>query len=394
MKILLVHNYTGDYAVGGESQVFEQEAELLRKQGHEVREFRCTNNDLLKRGICRKIKAFYDAPWSKYGYGLVKEQIDGFKPDLVHFHNFFFVLSPSVFHAAKDCGVPSVVTLHNYRWVSPCSQLMRNGEVCERCVGKNPWRMMWYRCYKNSFFASLLRYRIYYLGKMKRQWHKMPDAVIALTEFARQKMIASDVPQEKIFVKPNYVDDPLLQREQRPQGDYAIFLGRLSKEKGVDVLIDAWKAVDYPLVVVGGGPMEEQLKKNAPGNVTFVGEKSHEESMDFLLNSAFMVFPSVWYEGFGLTLIESLACQRPVIASDLGFRSEIIRHDKTGYLYDAYSHDDLAAKARQMISDREACQKMGENGRQLYLEKYTPEKNYPTLMSIYEKAIENFQKNQ
>ena len=238
MRVLLVHNYTGKYAKGGEGNVFEDEADLLRAHGHDVRQYKCTNAEIMEGSLLQKLRAFINAPWSQYGYRVIREQIEEFKPDIIHIHNFFFILSPSVFRAAKDAGVPVVVTLHNYRFICPCSQLLRNGRICELCINKNPWRIMLYRCYRNSFWASLFRYLVYYLSKKKYGWLDDIDGFIALTEFAKHKYVQAGLPGERIYVKPNFIADPLSNNSfSENQKEYGLFAGRISPEKGLDNLL-------------------------------------------------------------------------------------------------------------------------------------------------------------
>lgn len=387
MRILTLHNYTGNYAFGGEGKVFEDETRLLRDHGHEVCQYKCTNSEIMEAKLHKKIKAFINAPWSKSSYRTNQETIEKFKPDIMHVHNFFFILSPSIFRAAKDAGIPTVVTLHNFRFISPCSQLLRNGQICEICLNKNPWRIMLYRCYRKSFMANLFRYRIYYWGKKKYRWINDIDSFIALTEFGREKYIEGGLPAEKIYVKPNFIDDPITGGKNAPNGHGAIFVGRISKEKGLKTLMQAWLNVDYPLTVVGDGPQMAEIKSIAPKNVLFVGEKSNEEVMRAIQEASFMVFPSELYEGFPLTILEAMAAGRAVIASDLGPRGEMVHDKKTGLLFRAGDPDDLGEKAKYLADHPLHCTEMGRAARQEYLEKYTEKINYRMLIEIYEQTI-------
>jgi len=387
VRVLIIHNYPGDYAAGGEGNVFEDEARLLREHGHGVRQFKCTNAEIMQAGPFKKIKAFIDAPWSKLGYQIILEEIEKIKPDIMHVHNFFFILSPSIFRAAKDAGVPTVATLHNYRLISPCSQLMRKGKVCEICLNKNPWRIMLYRCYRKSFLANLLRYRIYYSGKKKHGWIDDIDAFIALTKFGKEKYIEGGLPANRIHVKPNFMADPLNGRQVPQCGCGAIFVGRLSIEKGVGTLLKAWQDIDYPLTIVGDGPLRQQLEKSAPDNVRFVGFKSHQEVLALIVNSAFMIFPSECYEGFPLSLLEAMAIGKSVIASDLGPRREIVEDGVNGLLFEAGNIKELKNKIEFAIENTSLMQEMGQKARELYLKLYTPERNYKQLMSIYDKVL-------
>ena len=391
MRILTVHNYPGDYALGGEGNVFEQEAEMLCEHRHAVLPFRCTNAEFMTANIIKKARAFWNAPWSPYGYRLIQEQIRRFRPDVMHVHNFFFVLSPSILKAAKDAGVPTVTTLHNFRLISPCSQLFRNGRVCEKCVGRNPWRIMLYRCYKDSFLASLFRYNIYYRGKQRYQWIDLIDAFIALTEFGKRKYVEGGMPGDRIHVKPNFVDDPLCGTASSPGSEGAAFIGRISSEKGILTLLKAWHDVDYPLTIVGKGPQMSEARRMAPKNVVFLGERPREEALAVMKRMSFVLFPSILYETFGLAIVEAMALGRAVVASNLGPRKELVRDGETGLLFQPGDEADLRQKVSRLIANPDICKEMGSNGRRDYLDKFTKEKNYERLLSIYETAREHHQ---
>ena len=387
MRILSVHNYPGDYATGGEGNVFEDEAKLFKRHGHIVRQYKCTNANAMSGSLLTKAKAFLQAPWSKDGYKIIKDEINRFAPDIMHVHNFFFVLSPSIFRAAKDLGIPTVATLHNYRLISPCSQLLRNGKICEVCINKNPWRIMLYRCYQNTFLANFLRYRFYYLGERKHQWINDIDAFIALTEFAKCKFIEGGLPKDKIYVKPNFLHESAENFKTQQNGYGAVFVGRISQEKGLITLLKAWQGIKYPLTVIGDGPQMNALQGLKSENVQFVGMKPHDVVMQEIKKAAFLIFPSEWYEGFGLVIIEAMASGRAILASDIGPRSELVKHKENGLLFRAGDANDLRENVRWLIANPKKCAEMGQVGRKEYLLKYTSETNYKMLLNIYEKTI-------
>jgi len=390
MRILILHNYYGHYALGGEGNVFETEAAYLKDHGHEVRKFSCTNSEIMNAGITDKIAAFFRAPWSMPSYRAVRKEINRFKPDIMHVHNFFFMLSPSVFRAARDTAVPTVATLHNYRFISPCSQLLRNGKICEKCVNKNPLPILWHRCYHNSFLASLLRYRVYYSSQKSKHWLDDINSFVALTEFGRQKFIDAGFSAESIFVKPNCVGDPLTD-EPTPPGLGALFVGRLSREKGLGHLITAWQKINYPLTIIGDGPLYSELKTNNKNlNITFLGSLDREKVFDYIKKSAFLITPSIWYEPFGLVNIEAMAMARPVIGSRLAALPQIIDENKTGLLFTPADPMDLARKVRFMIENPKAVTRMGLAAREAYLKRYTIKRNYELLLNIYETTISKY----
>jgi len=330
MKILLTHNYTQNYARGGEAHVFEDEIELLRSHGHEVETLTCANAEAMGSSPLKKILYFLRAPWSSYGYRLMKEAIEHFQPDVVHAHNYFLILSPKIFKAAKDCGVPVVVTLHNYRLVSPCSLLFRKGKPCELCVGKNPWRVLLYRCYKDSFAASLLRYRFYYLSSRIHKWRSLVDRFFVLTEFAKEKLMESGMPEAQLIVKPNSTQDAQKQRAPEYPGRGALFIGCLTQEKGILALAEAWRNPDYPLTILGEGDLRTQAEGIASASADFRGLVSREEVGEALQKCAFVVLPSTCYEGCPMVVLEAFSMGKPVLG--LGaWRDEHIDQRRVGW---------------------------------------------------------------
>jgi glycosyltransferase involved in cell wall biosynthesis len=225
--------------------------------------------------------------------------------------------------------------------------------------------------------------------RKRGSYDRMVDKYIALTEFSRQKFIQSTFSAEKIIVKPNFLPDP---PQANYGGDYAVCVGRLSPEKGVDVLIDAWKRLPpFPLKVAGDGPQRVQLQRLASPNVEFVGQIEKSEVLNLILQSRFLVFPSLLYETFGRAIIEAFACGKPVIASRLGSAAEIVEDKKTGFLFEPGNPDDLAAKARILIDDTALTEELGRNARREFEEKYTAEKNYTQLLSIYNSVLDRSQ---
>lgn len=309
--------------------------------------------------------------------------IQAFKPDVVHVHNFFLILSSSIFKAARDHGVPVVVTLHNYRMVSPCSQLLRNGSICELCVGRNPWRILLYRCYKNSFWASLLRYRIYYLSRKIHRWERYVDAFVVLTAFGKAKMKEGGLPEDRLFIVPNCTTDPLGPNSAVPPGKGALFIGRLSAEKGMVNLIEAWRRIDYPLTIVGDGNLRSQLERTASSQVRFVGEQKIENVIQFLQDCAFLVIPSIWYEGLPLVLVEAMAQGRAVAVAGHGAMGAIVQNGQTGVHFKPGDVSDLREKVQQLIANPDLVHRLGLEGRKVYLSNFTPQKHYEALMETY-----------
>jgi glycosyltransferase involved in cell wall biosynthesis len=388
MRILIVHNHYGNFGTSGEAQDVVAEAELLRSHGHVVSKCEATNAEIEKLSLIDKCQSLLQVGWSQSGYERVKAAIEEFRPELMHVHNYWFRLTPSIFAAAKERGVATVLTLHNYRLVCPAGQFQRKGKPCELCMDGRGSRILVHNCYPDgNWLKSLLAYRLYRETQKRQFLAPLVDAYIALGEFSKEKSVEGGLPAEKVHVKANFMFDPVDGRPATRPGEGAIFAARLSPEKGVLGLLEAWRGIDYPLTIVGDGPEMAAARKAAGSNVTFLGNRPHQEVLRLIEQSAFLVFPSVGYETFGLTLLESMAIGRAVVATDLGARREMVRDGQTGLLYRSGDARDLADKVRRLIADRSLCAAMGAAGRQEYLAKYTPETNYRTLMQIYEEVL-------
>jgi glycosyltransferase involved in cell wall biosynthesis len=387
MKVLLVHNYTKGFATGGEGHVFEDEARLLEDHGHRVHKLICSNSEATEASFLGKLKAFWNASWSRDGYKRMHNAIKVFQPDIVHVHNFFLIFSPSIFKAAHDLNIPVVVTLHNYRLVSPCSQLLRNNQICELCVGRNPWRIILYRCYKNSFFASLLRYRVYYLSKKIYGWDNYIDAYLSLTNFQKLKLQKSGFVSDKISVVPNFISDPISNFSSSSTGFGALFIGTVTHDKGIELLVEAWRNIDYPLTIVGDGLLRRKFDGSLPKNVKFVGLQSREKVLELLGGCAFLVMPSIWFEGLPLVILEAMAMGRPVVASGHGAMSEIVVDGYTGFHFTPGDADELRNKVHKLISNSDLRESFGINSRKLYEELYTSQVHYNNLVNVYSKFL-------
>ncbi len=406
MRLMQVHTaYTHP---GGEDAVAAAEAALLRSRGHEVLEFRASNAEVLAGGRLSTLRALADSVWNRRAYERMRQQIRKSHPSLIHVHNVWFALSPSVLAAAKDEGVPTVMTLHNFRLVCPGAYLMRGGKPCEVCLGRSPWHGVFRRCYRGSALQTALVARMIGHNRRRGTWANLVDAYIALTGFCRDVFVRGGLPAEKIVVKPNFVDlgpgaldlGPCPQAQspkpkaQSPKGR-ALFVGRLSPEKGVRTLLAAWpkvreQAPEAELRIVGDGPERPALERLSArtGGVSFAGQVSHKEVLREIESSACLVMPSECYETFGRAIIEAYACGRPVVASRLGSMAELVRDGETGLLSPPGDPDTLATKLLALLKDPSLCARMGRAARAEYEARYTPERNYEQLMRIYSRVIQ------
>lgn len=381
LRILIAHN--GYQLQGGEDSVVANESRLLKENGHNVSLYMVSNEVI--SSVKEKITTFVNVPYSPKARHDFDNRIASFKPDLIHVHNFFPLLTPSIYDACIDADIPIVQTLHNYRTICPGALLMRDGVVCEKCVKGSFLWAVWHRCYRNSIFGSIAVARMASFHRKLNTWGEKVDLFIALTEFSRQRFISGGFPEERVVVKPNFVNYSSVKSVPLKKG--ALFVGRLSSEKGILTLIHAWKNIDYPLRIVGEGPLLTESIDLATTNVEFLGQLSSELVKEEMEAAAFLVLPTLCFENFPMTIGEAYACSLPVIVSRLGVMLEIVEDGVTGLHFQAGNANDLALKVRWAIAHYEQLVEMGENARTIYEEKYTADKNYQLLMNIYQRAI-------
>ena len=379
-RLLIVHNSYQQR--GGEDIVVEAEVELLRQHGHQVELFLRDNDEI---GNIGSVALIAQTLWSTMTVKAFKTIVQTFKPDLVHVHNTFPLISPSLYWAAAEAKVPVVQTLHNFRLLCPQAMLLRAGRICEDCVGKLPWRGIVRGCYRESVMHSAVLGGALILHRALGTYQGRVGRYIALTEFGRQKFIEGGLPPEFIRVKPNFVEAPLISSHVKRQ-DF-LFVGRLSTEKGVGVLANAMSCMPgLRCEVIGVGPGEEILA-GIPG-VLMSGWQEGNIIFERMQAARALVMPSICYEGFPRTLVEAFAAGLPVIASRLGAMAALIKDGHTGLLFDPGNAADLAAKLQWAHSHPERMDAMGRAARAEYEAHYTPEKNYAILMEIYADAIE------
>jgi glycosyltransferase involved in cell wall biosynthesis len=387
MKILFVHNRYQQ--AGGEDNVVAAEASLLADHGHDVELWSVDNKDL-PAGLTGKIKTALATSYSPASRALAQGKLQSFKPDVVHVHNFFPQISPSIYDACLDEGVPVVQTLHNYRLICPGAMLMRNGKICEQCITGSPYQAAWYGCYRGSKVGSLVVAHMVAQHRQQGTWQHKVNRFIALTDFAKGKFVEAGFPADKIVVKANFVYDPLAEspRINPATPGFALFVGRISEEKGIKTLLKAWSTLDDKtlLKVAGTGPLDDLLA--GKNNIVALGLQNSDEISHLMQQAAFLILPSEWYEGFPLVLVEAFAHGLPVLASNLGSMADIIKDGETGLLFTPGDADDLARKVKWLLNNPLKAQELGENARRTFLAKYTAEQNYAELMAIYEDAIE------
>ena len=384
----MVHNYYRES--GGEDQSFRAEVELLRAHGHTVNVYTRDNQDINENGIFQKIQLARRTVWAEDTLQELGEMLSNDKPDVAHFQNTFPLISPSAYSACRQAGVPVIQSLRNYRLLCPNALFYRSARPCEDCLGKTvPWPGVLHKCYRGSRSQSAVVTGMLAYHNLIGTWYSKVDAYIALSEFSRAKFIEGGLPSNKIHVKPNFVSDP---GGDFARDDYAVFVGRLSVEKGLDTLLDAWRGIkDIPLKIIGMGPMHgaiaERLERENLDNITLSGQLSHADTMEVVGHARLLVFPSEWYETFGRVIVEAYSAGVPVVASRLGAAAALVRDGETGLLFTPGDSTDLANKVESVWNYPEGLARMGWSARLEYEQKYTPEGNYSLLIDIYEKAI-------
>jgi glycosyltransferase involved in cell wall biosynthesis len=366
--------------VGGEDTVYQAEVALLRAHGHEVTEIFLDNREISGRQL--PVLAARTM-WSGPSHDLVYRTLMEHGCELAHFHNTFPLLSPSVYSAARKAGVPVVQTLQNYRLACPVATLLRDGKVCEDCVGKAvAWPGVVHGCYRDSRAGTAVIAGMLAVHRAAGTWARKVDAYIALTEFGRGVLARGGLPAERVHVKPNCLSaDP---GEGVHRGGYALFVGRLHASKGIGTLLDAWRLLGpgVPLKVVGTGPMDDAMR-GAPPGVEWLGFRDRETILGMMREASLLVVPSVWYEGFPLTMAEAFATGLPVIASGIGAMADIVDDGRNGLLFEPGSAAALAGAVRRALADSARLAAMGAQARADFLQRYTPERNYEMLMEIY-----------
>ena len=384
MRVLMLHNR---YLIpGGEDRSTAAEVSLLTDSGCQVELLEQDNRQIEELG---KVRTAVRTVWSSESRHRIETVLRGGSFDVVHVQNFFPLWSPSVYYAASRCGVPVVQTLRNYRLLCANATLFRDNHVCEDCLGRTlPWSGVAHACYRDSRAGSAVVAAMVGVHKLLGTWKNRVQVYIALTEFARDKYIAGGLPAGKIVVKPNFVHPS--PSAGQGGGRYALFVGRLSAEKGIATLLDAWKSAEspLPLKIVGLGPCTEMVKAAAAGSsaVEYVGGRSQAEVFDLMRQAEFLVFPSEWYEGMPRTVIESFSLGTPVLASNLGATATMVVPGENGY---HFAPGDALALRQQV----EWCSRNLDNVRALrgttratFERKYTGAANASLLLAIYDRA--------
>lgn len=379
MNILVAHN--AYHFRGGEDTLVDAEIAMLRAHGHQVCLYRRDNAELAHLSVAR---AAQEAIWSYRTVADIRALQRQFRPDLIHAHNTFPLISPSLYDVARQLGLPVVQTLHNFRLLCPQAMLVRQGQVCTECVGRWPWRAVVHRCYRGSLAQTAVTAAMLAVHRLRKTWAKGVSRYIVLNRSCRDLFIAGGLPPAKLRIKPNFVEasgEP--QWERRAGG---VFIGRLSPEKGLATLARALQSLpDKQIDVYGKGPLQAAVERT-PG-LRYRGFLNSTQLRQCMQQAAYLVMPSTGMESFGLAAIEAFACGVPVIASRQGGLGELVTHMKNGLLFTPGDPAALAAAIAHADTHPEQMRRMGMDAYQTWLAHYTPERNYELLMHIYDEAL-------
>lgn len=391
MHILLAHEY---YQLpGGEDEVFESTRDLLRARGHRVTEYVRRNDEIAAYGTVSKLTLAGRTVWAWDTHRELARLLADSKPDVAHFVNTFPLISPSAYGACHQAGVAVVQSIDNPRLMCPAGTFFRNGKLCVDCLGKFPWPAVAHACYRDSYVQSAVTAGMIGIHRIRQTWIHDVDAWLVTTDFYRRKFIEYvGLDPEKLHSRPNFVEpDP--GPRTGPIGDYALFMGRLSAEKGVVVMLDAWKHLDVPLKIRGVGMLEPDVRSFAAtrSNVELVPRLSSHARNELIKGARFLVWPSQgYYETFGNVVAEAYACGVPVIASRTGVAEEMVVDGRTGLFFNAVDSADLAAKVTWADHHPEEMAAMGKNGRTEFESRFTAEIAYRGLLNAYRAAREQF----
>jgi glycosyltransferase involved in cell wall biosynthesis len=390
--VLVVHNRYRSSAPSGEDRVVDQETAALAAQGCEVERFERLSDEIPSLPLAEKLMVPVRVAWNPSANRALAGAIDAFRPDVVHAHNVYPLLSPSVLHEAAK-RAPVVVTVHNYRPLCPTGQLFRSGAPCTECVGRAPFASVRHGCYRDSrsatvpmAVASLVQ---------RRAWRDVPSAYIFISAAQRDLFAPLGLPEERCFVKGNLVHASPVDAPTEP---LVAFVGRLDEAKGVRLLMDGWDRFssrrptsDLRLAIAGSGPLEPEVRTWAARRQTVdvLGLLSREQCANLTARARAVVVPSVWQEPFGLVVAEAMAAGTPPIAPAHGAFPELIHDGIDGELFPPGDPDALSRTLERVGDDPDRCSRLGRSARLTHAERFAPDKNTAELLAVYRFAIEH-----
>jgi glycosyltransferase involved in cell wall biosynthesis len=369
---------------GGEDAVVRAEAEVLRRSGHEVVQHQVQNPP----GAAGAIGSLVLSPWNPLQARKVQGLVERIRPDVAHVHNTWYAQSPAVLWALRHSGVPTVMTLHNYRLVCANGQLFRDGAPCEDCVGASPWHGVQHGCYRDSMVLSVPAAGTIALHDRLRTWSRTVDRFVVLSEFAAERLVRGGLPPDRIELKPNFVADPGPRAAPAAASATVLYVGRLSPEKGVQLLVEAWRELGegpLELVVVGDGPLRERLARRPVARLRLAGQLPAAEVRRQMLAARALVLPSVWYEGQPVAVLEALAAGLPVLGSGIGGVPELLAPLGRDWLAAPGEVASWVAALRA-LADPERVEVASARARALYERSFSVATAAHALEGVYERA--------
>lgn len=384
MRILLVHNYYRSGAPGGEDIVFEQERDLLIKAGHEVCCYTRSNDEVDEGSLIQKAQAARGLIWSTQSYRELRSLITEFRPNVAHFHNIFPLITASAYEACRDSGVAVIQTIHNFRMVCSSATLYRDGSACNECGPGRRWPAVLHRCYRGSLFGSMAVARMLSSYESSRAYDFIGQFLV-LSAFAKKKLIEFGIDSERISIKSNFVSDVTVARDPNPA--YVLFAGRWAEEKGVRLLIEAWRQMgSCRLVMIGDGPLRPWIESEVARHrlsVDLIGNVSRDRVAGFLSGARCLIAPSICQEaGVPLVVIEAWQSRVPVVASSAGSLAEAVEQS-LALGFDGSSADDLVRKIHQLIQNPRLCGELTDAGRSRYEQHHTADQSLKMLRDLY-----------
>ena len=393
MKVLVGHTRFQWYS--GADAAYEADVRLLERAGHDVVRIERDNDEIADFGPAAKAGLAAGTVWSAGAYRAVGRAIASVRPDVVHFHNTFPLLSPAVDVAAHRAGVPVVRTLHDFRLACPNGLLFRDGHACEDCVGRGvTWPGIVHRCYRRSAPQTAVVSTMLAAHRAAGTWRRAVDVFVTVSSFQRDRVVLAGVPAERVVVRPNVVDpDPGARDPDRDDDGSFVFVGRLAPEKGVaDLVAAAERVPDARVVIAGDGPLRDTLARDVAGrrldNVAIVGPLARADLIETVRRARALVSPSISFETFGLAIAEAFACGVPVVTTALGGPADIVDDGRTGWHVPVGDPAALAGRLTWLSSHPDQARAAGRAARVDYERRFSPAAGLASLVDIYALASE------
>jgi len=399
MRILLVHNKY--LLAGGEDTVFNEEYNMLSKKNHIVSKLEVSNEIIDVSNFLSKIKLFFNVLWNKESNKLIEKKIKEFKPDIVHIHNTFPLLSPSIYWKINKMKIPIVQTVHNFRMGCSNGLLLKNNKPCELCINGSSMNAIENKCYKDSYLMTSNVVLMQKIHSVMGTYKKKIDRYIVLTDFSREFLIKMNIDQKKISIKPNFVSENPFSNQnnifsesnfKKDKTHSFVFVGRISTEKGIDFLLQNFSDIaqkDINLIIIGDGPLKSDLEKKFldDSRIKWLGRLEKKEILDVVSKCTALILPSSFYETFGMTIIEAFSVGTPVIATNHGSLPYVVENHNDGLLFEFSNGNDLKEKIVLLSQNHHMRNNLSKNAINNFKRKYSEEVNYKKLISIYKQVI-------